>query len=591
MEVSLLGITRFAQVQLFLTNQIMKAYISGVVRVSGVKLPYCLAAAGIVAFLASALTARAQTFSFLGIADSEGAFTGFGGAPVINNKGEVAFAASLDSGVRGIFFGRSPISDTIVDDTGPYDGFAFPAINNEGGVAFRAFVDSSEEHFLGGSGIFTGDDPETDAVAVHYVPNNPPDPWGSFGGPAINDEGTVVFPAITAFGGFGIYTGNDPATDTVADTLAASPFRNLSGPAINNKGTIVFFGELRAGGGGIFSGDDLPDDTIVTTAGPYSAFGAPAINDKDTVAFIANRDIGGRGIFTGPDSVSDAIATTDGEFSTFLNLSFNNNDAVAFGADLDSGDFGIYTGTAGQLRRVIGKGDALFESTVVTANLSAENLNDNGEIAFFYTLADGRSGVAVARPGSLDRQLEAGDDYDGVRLTSAVGADTSAVLRYGEAGVDRTVAMSFTSGGSFSIGGSLPVGDVLQLSGTGDDIFVLEMNYSEEDLVAAGDPGEVRLTIQWLDPADGMWKNAVFGNDPTGGQSFFGLSFDEYFSGSGVIALGAYGNDPDTNTVWAVLNHNSLFVIAIVPEPGVLSLTAFGGLICWFVRRGSRKRR
>ena len=40
--------------------------------------------------------------------------------------------------------------------------------------------------------------------------------------------------------------------------------------------------------------------------------------------------------------------------------------------------------------------------------------------------------------------------------------------------------------------------------------------------------------------------------------------------------MGDYGNDPDTNTVWAVLNHNSTFAIASVPEPAVGTLLGFG---------------
>jgi hypothetical protein len=54
----------------------------------------------------------------------------------------------------------------------------------------------------------------------------------------------------------------------------------------------------------------------------------------------------------------------------------------------------------------------------------------------------------------------------------------------------------------------------------------------------------------------------VLGNTPPGGEAFLGLSFDEYLSGSGIVELGAYGNDPDSNTIWAVLNHNSLFAIS-----------------------------
>lgn len=51
--------------------------------------------------------------------------------------------------------------------------------------------------------------------------------------------------------------------------------------------------------------------------------------------------------------------------------------------------------------RVIAVGDSLFGSSVVNVGLWSEGLNDSGDIAFSYFLADGRFGVAVAHvPGA-----------------------------------------------------------------------------------------------------------------------------------------------------------------------------------------------
>lgn len=38
---------------------------------------------------------------------------------------------------------------------------------------------------------------------------------------------------------------------------------------------------------------------------------------------------------------------------------------------------------------------------------------------------------------------------------------------------------------------------------------------------------------------------------------------------------GGYGVDPDTDVVWAAMNHKSEFVV-IVPEPGTLPLAGLG---------------
>src|SRR5690606_5770067 len=88
---------------------------------------------------------------------------------------------------------------------------------------------------------------------------------------------------------------------------------------------------------------------------PYAIFtlGGAAINDVGTVAFIAGLDAGGSGIFTGPDPVGDKVIQT---------------------------------------------GDPLFGSTLsfLTSAIDPEALNNNGDIAFRYGLANGVQGVAVA---------------------------------------------------------------------------------------------------------------------------------------------------------------------------------------------------
>jgi hypothetical protein len=89
---------------------------------------------------------------------------------------------------------------------------------------------------------------------------------------------------------------------------------------------------------------------VADSTGAYSDFGIPAINGAGTVAFRAGLDAGGEGIFTGPDPATD---------------------------------------------KVIAVGDVLFGSTVTALRFS-RGLNDDGDIAFRYTLADDRTGIAVA---------------------------------------------------------------------------------------------------------------------------------------------------------------------------------------------------
>jgi len=88
----------------------------------------------------------------------------------------------------------------------------------------------------------------------------------------------------------------------------------------------------------------------------------------------------------------------------FLNTdhpSLNNSGAIAFAAiPLASvtDPTGIFLGVSGgeSLIPVIRPGDPLFGSTVTQVNLGRFALNDRFQMAFEYTLTDGRSGIAVA---------------------------------------------------------------------------------------------------------------------------------------------------------------------------------------------------
>ena len=175
---------------------------------------------------AIAAPAFALSYSFRNVADSDGPYTSFGDAPVLNEDGDVAFVALLDSGVQGIFSGPDPGTDTIADDEGPYGSpLDRPSINRDGTVAFRAYLDPTPEDILGGRGIFTGPNPEMDTVADDNGVF-----FGDFDSPSIANDGTVAFAAISVGGRFGIYKGNDPATDTVADSTAPARTRTRSSP-------------------------------------------------------------------------------------------------------------------------------------------------------------------------------------------------------------------------------------------------------------------------------------------------------------------------------------------------------------------------
>ena len=72
---------------------------------------------------------------------------------------------------------------------------------------------------------------------------------------------------------------------------------------------------------------------------------------------------------------------------------------MAFEGGLDTiFEYGIFTGPDPLKDKVIVVGDTLFGSTFGGLSLSVESLNNTGQIAFWYFLVDGRTGIARADP-------------------------------------------------------------------------------------------------------------------------------------------------------------------------------------------------
>ena len=122
------------------------------------------------------------------------------------------------------------------------------------------------------------------------------------------------------------------------------------------------------------------------------------------------------------------------------------------------------------------------------------------------------------------------------------------------------------------------VSDVLNLSGMAEegeatDQFTLQMTYSADALPGGAtaetllaDEGKIELV--WFNDTESVWQNAALGN--------FGAENDVQFMGVGYSpdgVLGHWGIDLSTHTVWAVLDHNSQFAVA-VPEPGTIAMLA-----------------
>src|SRR5688572_26155245 len=354
-----------------------------------------------VALALSAGHAAAVSYTFTNIADSTGPFRVFS-TPVLNNTGMVVFGGILDTGEQAIVTTRGGPATTIADSSGPFNSFGFYSLNCSGTVAFYNQLDAQPEE-----GIFTS---SSGGTATTIVDSS--GPFEVFGNvPSIDNSGTVAFLGFLGLPSFeqGIFTGSGGPTTTLYDS--SGPFMTfVADPVINASGTVAFSATLDTFEAGLFTGSGGPVTTIADTSGPFDfgdPFGLPAfsgysLNDSGTVAFGAFLATGGMGIFIGSGGPTGTIVDSSGPFDFLSDPVLNNTGTVVFTGRLDddpSGSTaGIFTGPDPVADKVIGIGDPLFGSTLTNFSIFSEALNDAGQIAFFYVLANRRTGIALADP-------------------------------------------------------------------------------------------------------------------------------------------------------------------------------------------------
>lgn len=345
-------------------------------------------------------TGRNYQFEFTNIADSTNGFVSFGVFPAINNRGEVAFNAVRADGGAGVFRSRDS-AEKVAVIASLADGLSQfgddVALNSAGVVAFTATTASSSRAIFKGDGASRTLIADSAANGLSRI---------GLGSPAINPDGIVAFFSLLAQRGSpqAIFTSNGGPLRTLAATSPAG-FTGFGNAAINASGTVVFPATLAGGNRGVFTIAGSLVDVVDTGRHPeIDSFGDPVINDAGTVADVAFvLPFDAPQIFTANASAfTPRNNPANPAFAGTEHPSLNNHNAVAFAAILvsfgSSSPTGIFLEVSGGqfLIPVVAPGDPLFGSTVDHVDLGRFALNERFQMAFSYTLKDGRSGVAIA---------------------------------------------------------------------------------------------------------------------------------------------------------------------------------------------------
>ncbi len=313
--------------------------------------------------------------------------------------------------------------------------------------------------------------------------------------------------------------------------------------------------------------------TVGLNGGTLDASGSGALTfgNSGALAFqgSGNHTLTLGGSNTGNNTFSLSIGDGGGGITSLIKSGVGT--WVLNGSNSFSGSTLISGGTL-----VLGHNNALGNTSGVT--LSGGVLKLNAGITY--------NGDIHLAGGTVENVVTAGNAYTlgntGTVVSDSPKSTVAAIAASQQASQNATLEYSFSetlAGGGFAANDQGRLSDVLSLEGTGDDIFVLQLQVAQV---------HNKAFLGWFDSNTNEWVNAVEGNTGEGllAQRFEGSweAFNATYSSYSLQdKLGAWGVDLENGTVWAVINHNSEF--AAVPEPGTYLLLLGGGGMAYLMRR------
>lgn len=321
---------------------------------------------------------EATSYRFARIADNIKFFPQFSYGFSMNDAGQVAFIAGLDIGSRQIFISDG-ITTAAVENSGEFKTLLQPIINNNGQVAFLGATESS------GARAYRSDGSTLTTIW----------PYSRVFGLSMNDSGTVAFTAEAPSGYRAVYVGDGSGpVALVAEESAFGSGRfepDSLGPCVINANEMVAITAHQLHGTEIFVSDEKTIRHFYTGPGDLNPYAAVDMNDGGTIACWGTHTSGKEGIL-----VSDGTSVRVFDDYGYGHTEINNSGQVAWNAS----HVGIFCGPDFAEDAVIRRGDSLDGSIALLVDMphTRSGLNNNGQIAFYAELADGRSGLYRADP-------------------------------------------------------------------------------------------------------------------------------------------------------------------------------------------------
>ena len=382
----------------------------------------------------------------------------------------------------------------------------------------------------------------------------------------------------------------------VGDWLISGVFADSAGHAysmrINGAGTVTItstantYTGINSMLGGVFAVARLNNGGSTSSIGKSSAAAGNLILNGGTLRHVGTAASSTDRLFQLGQTADNAVGTIENNSATVTHtLTFTGTGPITFGTvDLNRALRlgGTNTGTNSLAVAIADNGTGVVSvekqgaGTWRLANTgntySGGTQIGGGHLILAGAGAAGTGGILVTAAGAeLGVTTATGVKHGtgnsaGVASQLTGGVDTTVrIPDAATASSDTMLLAGFATANPGASNDDMRKSDVVTLSGTGGDLYVLDLGIGAIDN---------RDAIWWLD--GGVWVNAVSGNsgnNASGAQMEYAGSFAAFQGTHGTTLgnyVGAYGFDQASGRVWAVLNHAGTFAVIKPPPQGTL---------------------